>query len=506
MSELGFEDQEQPFGGRAVRGGTLAAVGMFTSQAISFIGFIVLARLAPPTTFGAYAAAGILTGAGLLFSEAGMQAAVIQRSERIHEAASTAFTANIVGGLLLAGLAAALAPLVGLFFHSGEIARGAAVMAGTIPISAAAIVPGAVLQRHFSFRLPFVGPVAAFAFAFTAALALANGLRLWGLVFATYVAAATRTALIWRLSKWRPSFRLVSWKMWRSLSRYGRPVVLSMLLREIGFAGSTAVVGRALGTADLGRFRYGQRIVFQVNSAVVFGSAYVLLPLFSRIWHNERRFQHAILRALRTLSLVVFPLSLVFVPLGTPFATIILGEQWSGAGPIMMALAGVGVALALDSVSSEAFKATGRVHLLPRIHGLTAVVPLALMFPLLHFGAAGVGLAISLGMGVVAGYALYLLGRLADIPLTKILTQIMPAFGCASVMAVVVYLVEKYAIHAEGHEGASALALLVLEALGAALLYVGLLLLFSRRSVDELRGVASLLRGRGKSSASHAAE
>src|SRR5437016_1278144 len=73
-----------------VRGGTLATFGLLASQAISFAGFIVLARLAPPSTFGSFAAASILTGAGLLFTEAGMQAAVVQRSDRVEEAASTA--------------------------------------------------------------------------------------------------------------------------------------------------------------------------------------------------------------------------------------------------------------------------------------------------------------------------------------------------------------------------------------------------------------------------------
>ena len=70
---------------RLVRGGTLTTLGLLMSQAISLISFIVLARLAPPATFGAYAAASILVGASMLFTEAGMQAAVIQRADRLQE-------------------------------------------------------------------------------------------------------------------------------------------------------------------------------------------------------------------------------------------------------------------------------------------------------------------------------------------------------------------------------------------------------------------------------------
>jgi O-antigen/teichoic acid export membrane protein len=492
------EYEELPADGRRriVRAGTLATLGFFTSQALAFISFIVLARLAPPATFGAYAAASILLGASALFSEAGMQAAVVHWRDKLQAAASTAFLVNMVGGLALAVLAAASAPLIGLFFHSHEVALAAAVLAGVIPLNAASIVPAALLQRRVSFRPALLGPVASFAYGVSAIAALASGLGLWGLVLATYAAAALRTIVVWALSHWRPSFGLVSWEMWWSLGRYGRPVVFSMLLREVGIAGSIAFVGRAFGTGTLGNFRYAQRLVMLANTAIVFGSAYVLLPAFSRNWHDKERFQNSILSALRILSLLVFPVSLIFVPLGRPFATILFGEEWRAAGPIMMALAGVGVALALDSISSEAFKATGRTDLLPRMHGLTATIPLALMVPLVHFGAVGIGLAMSLGMLAVAVYAIRALGQISEISLAVMLIQIRPAFSGAVLMAGAVFLLDHYIVQAEQRAGLLGFSLLMLDLLAAGLLYIVFLLLLSRRSVSELKGLAKLVVGR----------
>jgi PST family polysaccharide transporter len=507
-SELGSSDNFGDAGAlrrRAVRGATLATFGMLTSQGISFIGFIILARLAPPTTFGAYAAASVLLGAGQLFTEAGMQSAVVQRRDRVEEAASTAFAANIVGGVCLAAVAAACAPVIGLFFHSGEIARAAAALAGIIAINAASIVPGAVLQRRVSFRFPFVGPFGALAYVGVGIAALASGMGLWGLVLATYAAAAARTTAMFVLSSWRPSVNLVSWEIWQSLSRYGRPVVLASLLREVGFAGGTAVVGRLLGTAALGRFRFAQRVALQANSALVSGSAYVLLPAFARLWPEPKRFQEAILQALRTLTLLVFPLSALFIPLGRPFASIFLGDRWRGTGSIMMTMSGVGIALALDSISSEAFKASGRTDLLPRLHALTAVVPIALMLALRDFGAPGMGLALSLGMGIVAVYAINALSGIAGIPLRIIIAQIQPAFVCAALMAAGVYLIDRSFVHAGGGRGLIGVSLLALDLAVAVLLYLGSLLLFSRRSVGELKQLAILLVGRVERSASTAA-
>jgi O-antigen/teichoic acid export membrane protein len=490
---------------RVVRGGTLAAFGSFASQAIAFIGFLFLARLAPPSTFGAYAAASILTGASLLFSEAGMQAAVIQRADRVEEAASTAFTANVVGGFALAGLAAAFAPLIGLFFHSGEIGTAAAALAGTIPLNAASIVPGAILARRVSFRFAFIGPFESLAYAIAAVTALAGGLGLWGLVAATYAAAAARTTTIFVVSGWRPSFGLVSWEMWRSLSRYGRPVVISSLFDEVGRAGSTAFVGRLLNTTALGQFRAAQRLILQPNTAIVYGSAYVLLPAFSRIWQDQKRFHESILRALRTLMLMIFPVSLVFIPLGRPFATVLLGDPWRGAGPIMMAMAGIGIATALGSISAETFKATGRTGLLPRLHALGALIPVALMFALRDFGATGMGLAMSLGTGIVAVYALGTLARITSIPLGVILGEVRPAAISGIVMIGGTFVLDRFLVHAGRSNGAVGGLLLVLDLLGAVLLYLGSLYLLSRRSALELKELAKLLVGRTGRSASSAA-
>jgi PST family polysaccharide transporter len=195
---------------------------------------------------------------------------------------------------------------------------------------------------------------------------------------------------------------------------------------------------------------------------------------------------------------------MAFIPLGRPLAAILLGERWRGTGPIMMAMAGVGAALALDSISAEVFKATGRTDLLPRMHGLSAVVPLAFMFPLLHFGAPGMGLAMSLGTGTVAAYAVWGLSGIGRIPLRIIVAQIRPAASCALLMATGVYLVDRYIVQAGQSKGLLGLGLLALDALAAAVLYLGSLSLFSRRSIVELKELGKLLVSRIDRSASTA--
>src|SRR5438105_14796717 len=84
-----------------VRGAGLAGAGHILTQVISLVAYLALARLATPHEFGQLAAGSIVVGAGLLVSEAGMLAAVVQRRDRVEEAASTALVATVLGGILL---------------------------------------------------------------------------------------------------------------------------------------------------------------------------------------------------------------------------------------------------------------------------------------------------------------------------------------------------------------------------------------------------------------------
>jgi PST family polysaccharide transporter len=490
------EHDQQSAGGlrhRTVRGGTLAMSAYLGAQAVSLVTFVVLARLAAPATFGAYAAASILLGLSALYTEGGMQAAVIHEHDRVEEAASTALAVNVIGGLCLTVLAAAAAPLIGLFFHSLRIGIAAALMSGIIVINAASIAPGAIMRRRVSGLFPFVEIGASAAYGIVAIITLASGFGLWGLVVATYADAIARTATTWSLARWRPSLSLVSWGMWRSLSRYGRPVVFGGVLGELGSVGSTALVGRVLGTGDLGRFRAAQRFVSQANTAIIYGGGYALLPAFARIWPDEHRFRRAIRRSLHAMTLVVFPISAVFIPLGQPIAVVLLGERWRAAGPIMMAMAGIGIALALDSISVEAFKAIGRTDLVPRYHGLLAIAPLPLMVAFIDFGAVGMGLALSLGTCAVGLLSTRALARLLHLPFRALAAEAAPATASSVVMVVSVLLLDRGLVRAGQSTGFVALTLLALDLLAAAVVYLGSLALFSRRSLIELIEIVKLL-------------
>jgi PST family polysaccharide transporter len=321
----------------------------------------------------------------------------------------------------------------------------------------------------------------------------------WGLTLGMYASSLVGMVVSWSLSRWRPRLELVSWGMWRELAVYARHVVASEFLREGGRVFNTALVGRFLGPAALGQYRFALRLATQTSDPVVAASGLVLLPAFARISRDEIRLRAAFLRALRFLATVTLPISLALFPLGEQLAVVLFGDRWRAAGQALMALCGVGAARSLTTLASEVFKATGRPELLAWMQLLALVLPTLFMVALLPFGLVGIGAGMSLGSLGVAVYAARALERVLPVTAREILRELVPPAFAALAMALSLYLVEHLALHAEGRRLPVAIGLLGVEgALGAALYVVFLAAIVPKRA-REVADLITTARARRRS-------
>jgi O-antigen/teichoic acid export membrane protein len=495
-------DSEEPaeLTDTVVRGAGLAGAGFLVAQVLTLGFYVALARLATPTDFGDLAAGTILVNVGLLFSESGLLAALIHRKDRIDEAASTAVIATIVAGLVFGLLALALSPLVGLIFDSTRVGQIAAASAGLIILRPMRIVPEAILQRRFSFlRRLIIEPVGVLAFGVSAVIMTANGLGVWGLVLAYYVSEVVDVTLSWALVRWRPRLKLVSFSMWRELARYGRWGLASNVLQNVEQQLPVLLLGRFAGANPLGQFRYAARMESTAQSVVVQAGSYVLFPALARITEDRERFRDACMRALRSMSIVGFPLGLILVPLGVPAAVLAFGDVWRDAGYAAMALAAVPAAGTLISFASEMLKADGRPDLLTRIRTVTLIAAAAAMIALVPFDLVGVCLGFSIGTSIGAVYAMAQAGRQLEVPAGQLAREILPGALPALVMAAVLTPLEFLVIDASSYGTAVGLLLLIGEgALGLAV-FLASLRLISPSSFTELISLLGRLLRRGRS-------
>ncbi len=488
---MAADDREAPrdLTATVVRGVSLAGSGYLLAQVLNLCFFVVLARLLVPADFGEFAAATVLVSLSLLVTESGLASAVVQRRDRLEAAAATAVVATAISGITVSLLALAAAPLIGAFFHSSEVTALAAVSSGTVFLRTIATTPDALLQRQFSFvRRLVIEPAQVLAFGVAAVAAAAAHLGPWSLVIGQYVGYTVDASLAWILVRWRPNLRLVSFAMWRELVAYGRHVFVATAVLRVGDQFSTAVIGRQLGSASLGQFRYAVRLAGTPFSMLLAGAAYVLFPAFSHIADDAPRLESAFLRSLRWICVLSFPAGLIFVPLGVPTIVIIFGEIWRPAGKALVAMCLLPAGGMLTSIVSEALKAIGQPRFLTRMHLVTAGVTAAAVLALYPLGLTVAAASLSIGAVVGGGYALVLMRRVAGTRMSAMLAEVWPAATAAAVAAAVLVPLELYVVDAASHGVVLRVVLLLAEALAFALLYLGILRLVAPQTGRELGG------------------
>ena len=206
-------------------------------------------------------------------------------------------------------------PLIGDLFHDSRVALVAAATSGLLVLHACSSVPDALMQRAFQFKRRIIVDPAIFAVV----RRCVNDVRSLG---------------IWRLGdghrhvrvhRYRrradlvagemaavpgESSRSVSGARWRaSRSRCCSTVSPNVSAR----CSSRSLVGRQLGTGDLGQYRYAYRIASMPSMAVIQICSYVLFPAFSRISGDPLRFREAFLRALGWIWFAALPAGMLLV-------------------------------------------------------------------------------------------------------------------------------------------------------------------------------------------------
>ena len=345
--ESGSETESGGLGSVLKRGAAISAISLVVCQGVTVIQTIVLGRLLGPTEVGLFAAGSVVIGV-VLVSHSALSQALIQRERDLENAANTVLVVTFATGLLLGLGVLAASPLIGDLFHDSRVALIAAATSGLLVLHACSSVPDALMQRAFQFkRRIIVDPAISLSFAGVSTTFAVLGFGAWAMVIGTYASTATGVVLTWWLAKWRPFQGKFSFRIWREMAGFSFPLLLDGLAERSREMVEQTLVGRQLGTGDLGQYRYAYRIASMPSMAVIQICSYVLFPAFSRISGDPIRFREAFLRALGWIWFAALPAGMLLVVAGEPIVVLLLGEQWRTAGTATGAMAGIGLGLSL---------------------------------------------------------------------------------------------------------------------------------------------------------------
>lgn len=154
-----------------------------SSQVVSFMVSIILARLLLPEQYGLIAITMIFVALSEVFVTSGLGTALIQKSVYDEIEFSTMFWASAVFSLLLYGILFLLAPYISVLMHTPQLTNVLRILGLRLPISAMNSIQQAYVSQQMIFKKFFFSTLSGTIFSGVVGLAMAyNGFGVWALV------------------------------------------------------------------------------------------------------------------------------------------------------------------------------------------------------------------------------------------------------------------------------------------------------------------------------------
>jgi PST family polysaccharide transporter len=351
----------------------------FGSKIFSFATQIVLARLLAPRDFGLVALTYTVVALVAVIRNTGLQQILVQRQRRFGLWANSAFWLELTIGLTTAVTVAVAAPIAAAVYHNKNLIGLILVVASATPLSAWFVVPSAKLMIDMRFRALAATSIGYNLAAMGLSVTLAAlGFGAYSFVIPLPVAAVLRNIWLWRLARppvsWRPQFR-----RWRFLVGDGFYMIAAGFLSSTIFGSGSLALGLFYTKAVVGQFFFAQNLSMQVAQLLSQNLGNVLLPALAKLQNDRQRLVNALLRALRMLSFLAVPTSLLVAVAAYPIIVLVYGAKWAPAVPLLQVMA-VGMVFNLPGVlANSALQSQGRFG--------TIFVFTLLQFPLFIVGA-----------------------------------------------------------------------------------------------------------------------
>lgn len=230
-----------------------------SSQVVSFVVSVILARLLLPEEYGIIAMTMIFIALSEVFITSGLGSALIQKSSYDEESFSTMFWASVVFSLLLYGLLFLLAPYIAFLMHTPELVPVLRVLGLRLPISAMNSIQQAYVSQQMIFKKFFFSTLSGTISSGVVGLVMAySGYGVWALVGQNIVMVIVNTAALHFLIPWRPTL-FFSKRVFQSLYGFSWRIMLTSFIGTFFEQLRSFLIGRYYKTADLAFANRGEQ-------------------------------------------------------------------------------------------------------------------------------------------------------------------------------------------------------------------------------------------------------
>lgn len=450
--------------GHLLRGSAWMITMRWSIRGLGLVSTVILARVLTPEDFGIVAMAMVVIGFLEVFTQTGVDLALIRDRAATRAHFDTAWTLEILQAAALALALLIVAPFAAAWFDDPRVTLVIRLLALRALIGGFENIGVVAFRRELDFSREFwfgvVKKTATVAITITIALWLRS---YWALVIGLVGGRLLDVLISFRMHPYRPRWCL---ERVREIWSFSQWLLLARVANVVNRKFDEFVVGGQAGTSAMGTYFVASDIATAPTEEIVLPMARGTFPVYSRTLDRRDELAEAFRGVLATTAYLCCALGLGLASVAAELVPLVLGEQWLATIPLMQALGACGVGLGIAFTFDPLLWASGRADISAKYKW----VQLALMIPAVLVGVSlGGVLGIALAKTAVVFALLPLLivwvARAEGIRVGPLVAALAPAFASGIAMVIAVRAI------ADALEGAGWWAL-VAEVAGGAVVFL----------------------------------
>jgi len=382
---------------KVIRSGTWSLTGNWLARGLGIIKMIVLARILTPQDFGVIGLAMLSIGCLNVFSEIGVESALIQKKDVGPDDLNTAWTITIIRGVVLFLVLYLAAEQIANYFSNASLKPVLQVIAICFVLEGLTNIGIIYYQKDIDFRqkvkLELLSDFCGSIVAILLALLLRN---VWAIVFGSVVWRASYCFLSYRMHPFRPRIFWDSAKAGH-LIHFGKHIFWITLVTFVVTNADDALVGKLLGLKVLGYYAMAYNIANIPVTSLAGIVGKISFPAYSLVQDDRKRLGEAFGRVFETTLIVLLPLAALIILVSGDFIRIFLGAKWLPMSIVLQILCLLGLFRGLSNVIAPVQLAVNRPELQSTSKTVELVIFLMLIYPFtVHWGIIGAGWAVTM--------------------------------------------------------------------------------------------------------------
>jgi O-antigen/teichoic acid export membrane protein len=366
---------------KVVRSGFWSLGGNWFSRVLGIIKMIILARLLSPLDFGIIGLAILSINALNVFSETGIESALIQRDKIGRPELDTAWTIAIIRGLVLFVLLFLSAGWFASYFGNITLKPVLEIMSVTFLIGGCTNIGIVFFQKELEFKkkvlLDSTADIAGAVSAVSLALYIRN---VWALVIGTVVWVTVKCLISYWLHPYRPKIRW-DWPVAKNLLDFGKHIFWISVVTFIVTSGDDALVGKLLGLTVLGFYTMAYNIANIPVSSLAGVTGKISFPAYSLMEKEPDRLRAAFVQVFEAVVIILLPLTGLIMLLAQDFTLVCLGEKWLPMVPALRVLCLLGLFRSISNLFAPVQLAMNKPNIQSRNKTIELLAFIVLVYP-----------------------------------------------------------------------------------------------------------------------------